>query len=194
MPDSFRTDTTSALQTGNGRVPLFTVVRPPEWATKLEPSPTSRFDTGPCHRYFGSVLVERQEHALQGVLTLEVTLVQVSAVLQAARRQSRLFSLPLGVRRHVHLLVVEAVSTGTGLSRELAALLAVKDTVKWASVLNHPPYRRPRAGASAHTRHSLRKLRTAAGEESSHGWASTGAVVDRGIPIVAPDPFQEQVA
>lgn len=33
VADSLRTDITSALQTGNGRVPVFTVVHPPGWTT-----------------------------------------------------------------------------------------------------------------------------------------------------------------
>lgn len=121
-----------------------------------------------------------------------MTLGQISAFLLAARRQGSLFSLPLGVRRHVHRLGIEAVAAGTGLAQELAALLAVHDTMKWASVLNLPPYRPPQAGTSPHPRRSLRVRRTAADEESCHGWASTESVADLGIPIVAPDPYQEQ--
>ncbi|GAB0490115.1 hypothetical protein MMPV_001347 [Pyropia vietnamensis] len=55
IADTMRTDITSALQTGNGLAPPFTLLRPEGWQAGWETAPTFRFDTGPCLRYYGSV-------------------------------------------------------------------------------------------------------------------------------------------
>ena len=190
MADAFRTDITCALQTGNGRAPVYTPVRPPLWQEGWEPAPAFRFDTGSCLRYFGSVLASRPVHPLQGTFTLEVTLGQASSFLLSVRRQGRLFHLPTGVRRHIAQLGVDLIAAKTGLAREFEALLAVHDAVNWAGVLALPPYRDPQAGASPLPRHSVRIRRTQPGEPNCHGWASTEAVADLGIPMVIHDPLQ----
>ncbi|GAB0497613.1 hypothetical protein MMPV_008948 [Pyropia vietnamensis] len=129
IADAMRTDITSALQTGNGLAPPFTLLRPEGWQAGWETAPTFRFDTGPCLRHYGSVLSRYPLHAFQGIFTLEVTLGQVSAFLLSARRQGRLFHLPDGVRRHVTELGIEAVTEQSGLRTELEGLLAVHDAV-----------------------------------------------------------------
>lgn len=117
MADAFRTDITCALQTGNGRAPVYTLVRPPGWQDGREPAPASRSDTSPCLLYFGKVLAARPLHVLQGVFALEVTLEQVSSFLLSARRQDRLFHLPRGVLRHIGKLGAHAIAGRTGLAR-----------------------------------------------------------------------------
>lgn len=67
VANGMRTDITSALQTGNGRSPVHSLPRPPGWQEGWEPAPTFRFATGPCLRYFGSVLAGCPVHVLQGV-------------------------------------------------------------------------------------------------------------------------------
>lgn len=153
MADAFRTDITCALQTGNGRAPVYTPVRPPLWQEGWEPAPAFRFDTGSCLRYFGSVLASRPVHPLQGTFTLEVTLGQAFSFLLSVRRQGRLFHLPTGVRRHIAQLGVDLIAAKTGLAWEFEALLAVHDAVNWAGVLALPPYRDPQAGATPLPRH-----------------------------------------
>ncbi|GAB0497131.1 hypothetical protein MMPV_008454 [Pyropia vietnamensis] len=115
IADAMRTDVTSALQTGNGLAPPFTLLRPEGWQAGWETAPTFRFDTRPCLWNNGSVLSRYPLHAFQGSFTLEVTLGQVSAFLLSARRQGRLFHLPDGVRRHVTELGIEAVTEQSGL-------------------------------------------------------------------------------
>lgn len=59
MADGLRTDITCALQIGNRRNPVYTLLRPSGWQDEWEPAPAIQFDTGPCLRYFGSVLASR---------------------------------------------------------------------------------------------------------------------------------------
>lgn len=178
------------MQTGNARAPVYTLVRPPGWQEAWEPAPAFRLDTGPCLRYFGSVLAGRPVQALQGVFTLGVTLGQVSAFLLSARRRGWLFYLPKCVRRHIRELGIEAIAERTGLSRELEALLAVHDAVKWSAVLTLPPFQVPQAGVLPMPRHSLRVHRASRCEYDYRGWTSTEVVADLGIPVVLPDTLQ----
>lgn len=142
-----------ALQTGNGRAPVHTLLRPPGWQEGWEPAPGFLFDTCPCLLYFGSVLVGCPVHVLQGFFTLDVTLGQVSAFLLFACRQGRLFRLPTGVRRHVRELGVEAVAERTGLSRELGSLLDLHDAVNWSTVFTLSSSRVPQAEVPPMPRH-----------------------------------------
>ncbi|GAB0497905.1 hypothetical protein MMPV_009242 [Pyropia vietnamensis] len=190
IADAMRTDITSALQTGNGLAPPFTLLRPEGWQAGWETAPTFRFDTGPCLRYYGSVLSRYPLHAFQGIFTLEVTLGQVSAFLLSARRQGRLFHLPDGVRRHVTELGIEAVTEQSGLRTELEGLLAVHDAVNWVAVATLPPYQPAQGGHPPMPRHSLRIRRVSVGEDNCHGWASTESVAGLGIPVVPGDPAQ----
>lgn len=48
VANSLNTGITSALQTGNERIPVLTLVRPRGWAKEFEPAATFLFDTGPC--------------------------------------------------------------------------------------------------------------------------------------------------
>lgn len=106
-----------------------------------------RFDTGPCLRHFGSVLAARPVHALQGVSTLEVTLGQASSFSLSARRQGLLLHLSAGVFRHIRELGADVIAERTGLARQLGALPAVHDAMKWAAVSTLPPFREPEARA-----------------------------------------------
>ncbi|GAB0498108.1 hypothetical protein MMPV_009449 [Pyropia vietnamensis] len=190
IADTMRTDITSALQTGDGLAPPFTLLRPEGWQAGWETAPTFRFDTGPCLRYYGSVLSRYPLHAFQDIFTLEVTLGQASAFLLSARRQGRLFHLPDGVRRHVTELGIEAVTEQSGLRTELEGLLAVQDAVNWVAVATLPPYQPAQGGHPPMPRHSLRIRRVSVGEDNCHGWASTESVAGLGLPVVPGDPTQ----
>lgn len=188
--DGLRTDITSALQTGIGRSPVHTQLRPPGCQKGWEPARTFRFDTGLCLRYFGNLLAEYPVHTIQGVLSLEVTLGQESTFLLSLRRQGRLFHLASGVRRHIDELGIECLADRTGLTQELATLVAFHDAVRWVAVGSLLAFRPPQAGVPQLPRHSLRVRRTTPGEDTYKGWASTEYVGDLGVPIVMPDPYQ----
>lgn len=102
MADALRTVLTCALRTGNGRAPAYTMLLQSRWQEGWEPAPVFRLDTGPCLRYFSSVL---------------------------ARWQARLFHTPTGVRRRIGEIGVDAIAARTGLAGELESLLAVHGAV-----------------------------------------------------------------
>lgn len=91
------------------------------------------------------MLAARHVHALQGVFTLEVTLGQASSFLLSARRQGLLLHLSTGVLRHIREPGVDAIAERTCLARQLGALLAVHDAMKWAAVSTLPPFREAEA-------------------------------------------------